>query len=73
MPVKYWTGLRPKLNLTTLSNMADMKDWVVRYYDKRNVLLDSHIIKDRTEHEAENEAMADIPDKCDDWTLTPKE
>jgi len=53
--------------------MVDTKDWVVRYYDKKNVLLDSHIIKDRTEHEAENEAMADMPDKCDDWTLTPKE
>ena len=46
-------------------------DWTVRVYDERNNQIDSWIIKDRTEHEAEKEAMADLPQNCDDWTLTP--
>ena len=33
------------------------KDWIVRYYDKKDNLIGSHIIKDRTEHEAEEEAI----------------
>jgi len=47
-----------------------MENWIVRYYDKRDNLIESFLIKDRTEHEAENEAMAQMPDKCEDWTLT---
>ena len=50
----------------------ETKNWIVRYYDKRNNLIGSHIIKDRTEPEAENEAMGDMPYECDDWTLTPE-
>ncbi len=51
----------------------ERKDWIVRYYDKKDNLISSHIIKDRTEHEAENEAMGDMPYECEDWTLVPKE
>ena len=52
--------------------MADTqirKDWIVRYYDKKDKLIGSHVIKDRTEHEADNEAVADMPLDCEDWTL----
>jgi hypothetical protein len=48
-------------------------DWIVRYYDKKDVEISSHIIKDRTEQEAENEAIADMPRNCEDWTLMPNE
>ena len=47
-----------------------MKNWKVIYYNKKNNEISSHIIKDRTEHEAENEAMADMPRNCNDWTMT---
>ena len=47
------------------------KKWIVRYYDKKGNLISWHYINDRTEHEAENEAMADMPCKCEDWSLTP--
>ena len=49
------------------------KNWIVRYYDKNDVLISSHIIKDRTEHEAENEAIADMPFNCEDWTMVTVE
>jgi hypothetical protein len=48
------------------------KNWIVRYYDKKDSLIGSHTIKDRTEHEAENEAVADMPYECEDWTLVEK-
>jgi len=48
------------------------KDWIVRYYDKKDKLIGSHVIKDRTEHEAEEEAIADMPLECEDWTLVEK-
>jgi hypothetical protein len=46
-----------------------MKNWTATYYDKNNKIIDTILIKDRTEHEAENEAMADMPNNCNDWTL----
>jgi hypothetical protein len=46
-----------------------MKNWRVVYYDKNNKIIKSFIINNRTEHSAENEAMADMPDNCDDWSL----
>lgn len=49
----------------------DVRNWIVRYYDKKDKLIGSHTIKDRTEHEAENEAMGDMPYECEDWTLHP--
>jgi hypothetical protein len=53
--------------------MADTKtskNWIVRYYNKKDKLIGSAVIKDRTEHEAEDEAIAYMPYDCDDWTLT---
>jgi hypothetical protein len=55
--------------------MADTqirKDWIVRYYNKKDKLIGSHVIKDRTEHEADNEAVADMPSDCEDWTMVEK-
>jgi hypothetical protein len=49
-----------------------VKDWIVRYYDKKDNLIGSHIIKDRTEQEAENEAIGDMPFECEDWTIAIK-
>jgi hypothetical protein len=51
---------------------TESKNWIVRYYDKKDDMIGSHIIRDRTEHEAEKEAVADMPDECTDWTLMPK-
>ena len=48
------------------------ENWIIRYYDKKDVLISSHLIKDRTEHEAENEAVGDMPNKCEDWTMVEK-
>jgi len=45
------------------------KNWIVRYYDKKDKQIGSHIIKDRTDHEAQEEAIADMPLDCEDWTL----
>jgi hypothetical protein len=47
------------------------KNWIVRYYDKKDKLIGSHMIKDRTDHEAQEEAIADMPLNCEDWTLVP--
>lgn len=49
-----------------------VQDWIVRYYDKKDNQIGSHLIKGRTEHEAEEEAIADMPYECEDWSLTPK-
>jgi hypothetical protein len=49
-----------------------VKNWIVRYYDKKDKLIDSHMIKDRTDHEAQEEAIADMPLECEDWTLMPQ-
>ena len=51
----------------------ERKDWIVRYYDKKDNLIDSFIIRDRTEHEAENEATGLMPPETEDWTMMPKE
>ena len=61
-----------ELSTQARNKLPDKKDWVVRYYNKKDKEISSHIIKDRTEHEAENEAMADMPRKCDDWTMMEK-
>ena len=44
-------------------------NWIVNYYDKNNKMISSHVIENRTEHEAENEAMGDMPYNCDDWSM----
>ena len=55
-----------------MADTKDCKDWIVRYYDKKDKLINSQIIKDRTEHEAEHEAIADMPYECEDWTMVEK-
>jgi hypothetical protein len=42
-------------------------DWKVRIY-KRNQVVASWVIKDRTERQAESEAMSDIPRECTDYS-----
>ena len=49
------------------------KDWIATYYDKNDKVIHTEEFKDRTEHEAENEAMGLMPRECEDWTLMPKE
>lgn len=48
-----------------------MADWIVRAYNKNNRVIKKWIIKDRTEHEAENEAMAELSYLSNvwDWTM----
>jgi hypothetical protein len=46
------------------------RDWKVRFYQKSKEVM-STIIKDRTEHEAEKEAMSNAPEKYDDWSMMP--
>jgi hypothetical protein len=50
--------------------MATTRDWKVRFYQKNKEVM-STIIKDRTEHEAEKEAMSNTPEKYDDWSMMP--
>ena len=49
----------------------DRKNWIARYYDKHNNVIGTETFENRTEHEAENEAMGLMPTNCEDWTLTP--
>ena len=44
-------------------------NWRVVAYDENNNVIEAWTIKDRTEREAEKEAIADLP-MCDDWTMT---
>ena len=48
------------------------KNWKIKYYDKNDKLISSFLIENRTEHEAQNEAMGDIPNNCEDWTMMPE-
>lgn len=45
------------------------KDWIIRFFDKDDNLINSHIIKDRTQYEAEEQAMMEMSYEYDDWTL----
>lgn len=50
------------------------RDWVARAYAPDGRLVEAWSIKDRTEHEASNEAEADVKrlgSRVDDWTLMP--
>lgn len=51
----------------------ERKDWIVRCYDKKDNLISTFKIEDRTEHEAENEATGLMPPETEDWTMMPKE
>ena len=44
-------------------------NWITKYY-KKNILIDEIDINNRTESEAENETIANMPV---DWTLINKE
>ena len=44
------------------------KNWIVTTYDKYDKVISEWIIKNRTEHEAEHEAIADL-NNCYDWSL----
>ena len=46
-------------------------DWQVMYFDDEGDFISQHFIYDRTEHEAEKEASADMPLEAEDWTLIP--
>ena len=50
-------------------------DWTVHVYNDDDTIMAQWVIEDRTEREAEKEAMADIerdhPGQC--WTMTPRE
>ena len=47
-------------------------NWIVTYYDINNNVISSHSIKGRNEHEAEHEALGDMPHHCEDWSLMPE-
>lgn len=44
------------------------RDWKARFYQKNKVIA-MFTFKDRTEHEAEKEAMSVAPEKYDDWSM----
>jgi hypothetical protein len=48
-----------------------MRDWIVTYYNIYNQIISAHVIKNRTEHQAEHEAYADMPCHCEDWSMVP--
>lgn len=52
----------------------ETNNWIFTAYNKKNEVVESFEIKDRTEHEADNEAMRFVEThqhlKIDDWTLT---
>lgn len=43
------------------------RNWIVRYYDLKNKLVGEHKIIDKTEYEAEKEAIKVMPKECDNW------
>jgi hypothetical protein len=47
-----------------------MKNWLVLHYNTNNEVINRQLILNRTEHEANNEAMAEIGGDVDDWTMT---
>lgn len=53
--------------------MNENRNWVARFYNSKDVCIKKFNILDRTEHEAEKEALVDAPKKYSDWTLMPKD
>lgn len=49
-----------------------MQNWTVTYYDNNNQIISTHTIENRNKHEAEHEAIADMPCDCDDWGMMQK-
>ena len=52
-----------------MKNTYGRYNWRVIAYNAKNTVIESWVIKDRTENEAEKEAIADLP-ICDDWSMT---
>jgi len=52
-----------------MKNTYGRYNWRVVAYDEKNNVIEAWTIENRTEHEAEKEATADLP-ICDDWTMT---
>jgi len=52
------------------NNTYKRDNWRVTVYDKKDKIIDSWVIENRTENEAENEAIADLPYEMNDWTMT---
>lgn len=51
-----------------------MANWIVRCYDEDDDMTSQFTIENRTEHEAENEAMSSLEVKSSyDWTMTKEE
>jgi len=52
---------------------SEIKNWIVRVYNKQDELIEVWKIQDRTEHEAFEEAAADVARNkdADDWSLSP--
>lgn len=46
-----------------------MRNWIVTYYNIYNMIISFHEINNRDEHQAENEAIANMPCHCEDWSL----
>lgn len=49
-----------------------MANWTVTYYDIKDNVIAQYEIKDRSESQAEKEAIADMPANCEDWSLMPE-
>jgi hypothetical protein len=47
------------------------KNWIARYYDGIDNIIRTEKFYNRTEGEAENEAIGLMPDNCEDWSLVP--
>jgi hypothetical protein len=45
------------------------QNWTVRFFDKNGKLIDSHVIRDKTEDEARDEAIATAPLEAETWTV----
>ncbi len=46
-------------------------NWIASFYNSDDHCIKQINILDRTEHEAEKEALIDAPLNYDDWTLMP--
>ena len=49
--------------------MKNTYNWKVVAYDENDNIIEEWTIENRTEHEAEKEAIADLPDNMEDWTM----
>lgn len=54
-----------------MKSMTERMDWIVRLYNKYDVVIESYIIQDRSNHEATNEAMyyVESVSECEDWSI----